>query len=186
LCRTKKAGGDKPFNYEKTGGLKPSATTYFFSSSPTDPTSDLILLTEFDWHLGQARSTKGPLGSKGILNSCPQRKHLNLVSSGIGIQFKSLSIFVGEPLVGSRHTRGDKLLPYALYPRSRDTNNGHVFFFSFFFFQSSFFYAVLTATFTFFVPFGLRSDRAFLVNSISSLVTIFLISSIHLITLANF
>ena len=52
-------------------------TNYFFSSS-------LILLTELDWHLGQARSTKGPFGSKGIINSFPQAKHLNLASSGIG------------------------------------------------------------------------------------------------------
>jgi len=34
--------------------------------------------------LGQARSIKGAFGSKGILNSFPQRKHLNLASSGMG------------------------------------------------------------------------------------------------------
>jgi hypothetical protein len=48
---------------------------YFFSS--------FSLLTLLDWHLGQARSTKGPLGSKGILNSCPHLKHLKVASSAI-------------------------------------------------------------------------------------------------------
>jgi hypothetical protein len=49
---------------------------YFFFSS-------FILLTLLDRHLGQARSTIGPLGSKGILNSCPHLKHLKVASSAI-------------------------------------------------------------------------------------------------------
>jgi len=52
---------------------------FFFSSFPMDPAD--ILLTLLDRHLGQARSTMGPLGSKGILNSCPHRKHLKVASS---------------------------------------------------------------------------------------------------------
>jgi hypothetical protein len=70
-------GGDNPLPY----------ANYIFSSS-------LILLTEFDWHFGQARSIKGAFGLKGILNSYPQRRHLNLASSGIGIQLKSLKFGV--------------------------------------------------------------------------------------------
>jgi hypothetical protein len=49
---------------------------YFFCSS-------FCLLTLLDRHLGQARSTMGPLGSKGILNSCPHLKHLKVASSAI-------------------------------------------------------------------------------------------------------
>ncbi|MGB2805301.1 MAG: hypothetical protein WBD64_10460 [Candidatus Zixiibacteriota bacterium] len=49
---------------------------YFFFSS-------FILLTLFDRHLGQARSTIGPLGSKGSLNWCPHLKHLKSASCAI-------------------------------------------------------------------------------------------------------
>jgi hypothetical protein len=56
-------------------GCEKTLTPYFFSS--------FNLLTLLDWHLGQARSTKGPLGSKGILNSCPHLKHLKVASSAI-------------------------------------------------------------------------------------------------------
>jgi len=49
---------------------------YFFTSS-------FILLTLLDWHLGQARSIKGALGSKGCLNSFPHLKHLKVASSGM-------------------------------------------------------------------------------------------------------
>jgi len=56
--------------------IRPGAEVFYFCSS-------FILLTLLDWHLGQARSTIGALGSKGILNSCPHLKHLKVASSAM-------------------------------------------------------------------------------------------------------
>jgi hypothetical protein len=68
--------GNRPYKNCEISKIK----TYFFSS--------FILLTLLDKHLGQARSTKGPLGSKGILNSCPHLKHLKVASSTILISLR--------------------------------------------------------------------------------------------------
>ena len=75
--------GALTLNQNNRSGIRASLTNkstvpqiyYFFSS--------FILLTLLDRHLGQARSIKGALGSKGILNSCPHLKHLKVASSAI-------------------------------------------------------------------------------------------------------